>query len=83
MTRIIDSTKKNLIGRRVRELRIAKGMSQQQVSNKLELLAIYVCRGSVSRVEDYSRTVTDLELFGFAQVLGVDVADLMETDGIL
>lgn len=83
MTRIIDSTKKNLIGRRVRELRIAKGMSQQQVSNKLELLAIYVCRGSVSRVEDYSRTVTDLELFGFAQVLGVNVADLMETDGIL
>lgn len=83
MTRIIDSTKKNLIGRRVRELRIAKGMSQQQVSNKLELLAIYVCRGSVSRVEDYSRTVTDLELFGFAQVLGVSVDDLMETDGIL
>lgn len=83
MTRIIDSTKKNLIGRRVRELRIAKGMSQQQVSNKLELLAIYVCRGSISRVEDYSRTVTDLELFGFAQVLGVNVADLMETDGIL
>lgn len=83
MTRIIDSTKKNLIGRRVRELRIAKGMSQQQVSNKLELLAIYVCRGSVSRVEDYSRTVTDLELFGFAQVLGVSVGDLMETDGIL
>lgn len=83
MTRIIDSTKKNLIGRSVRELRIAKGMSQQQVSNKLELLAIYVCRGSVSRVEDYSRTVTDLELFGFAQVLGVNVADLMETDGIL
>ena len=46
-------------------------MSQQQLSNKLELQGVYVCRGSVSRIEDYSRTVTDIELYAIARVLGV------------
>jgi len=78
MARIIDGADKNLIGQRVRELRIAKGMSQQELSDKLEVLAIYVCRGSVSRIEDRLRTVTDIELIGLARVLGVSVQELFE-----
>ena len=54
------------------ELRI----SQQDLSNKLELLGVYICRGSVSRIEDYSRTVTDIELFAIAEALGVDIREL-------
>ena len=42
------------------------------------MLAIYVCRGSISRIEDKQRTVTDIELYGFAQVLGVSVEELLE-----
>ena len=72
MARIIDSEKKNLIGGNLRQLRLALKMSQQELSNKLELLGVYICRGSVSRIEDYSRTVTDIELFAIAEVLGVD-----------
>lgn len=78
MARIIDGADKNLIGQRVRELRIAKGMSQQELSDRLEVLAIYVCRGSVSRIEDRLRTVTDIELIGLARVLGVSVQELFE-----
>lgn len=78
MARIIDGADKNLIGQRVRELRVAKGMSQQELSDKLEVLAIYVCRGSVSRIEDRLRTVTDIELIGLARVLGVSVQELFE-----
>lgn len=51
-------------------------ISQQELSNKLELLGVYVCRGSVSRIEDCSRTVTDIELFAIAEVLGVDPKEL-------
>ena len=51
-------------------------ISQQELSNKLELLGVYVCRGSISRIEDYSRTVTDIELFAIAQILGVDPMEL-------
>lgn len=78
MARIIDGSNMNLVGRRVRELRLAKKMSQQALSDKLEILAVYICRGSISRIEDMQRTVTDIELYGLAEVLGVSVNDLFE-----
>jgi len=80
MARIIDGNEMNLIGENVRILRKRKHMSQQMLSNKLELLGVYVCRGSVSRIEDKSRTVTDIELYGIAKVLGVGIEELFETE---
>lgn len=78
MARIIDGDKMNLIGEKVRKYRKAKRMSQQYLSNQLELLGVYVCRGSISRIEDCSRTVTDIELFAIAKVLQVDIKDLFD-----
>ena len=72
MARIIDSENKNLIGGNLKKLRLKLKNSQQELSNKLELLGVYICRGSISRIEDYSRTVTDIELFAIAEVFGVD-----------
>ncbi len=66
----------NLIGHNVRKLRKQQKMSQQELSNKLELLGVYVCRGSVSRIEDQSRTVTDIELFAIAKILNVSIQEL-------
>ena len=40
-------------------------------------MARIICRGSISRIEDYSRTVTDLELVALAEVLQVSVLDLL------
>ena len=80
MARIIDGEKKNLIGARLKKIRVGLKMSQQELSEKLELLGVYVCRGSVSRIEDFSRTVTDIELFAIAEVLGVDLAALYEKE---
>ena len=79
MARIIDGTEMNMIGSRLRELRTQRGMSQQALSDKLETLAIYVCRGSISRIEDKQRTVTDIELYGFSKVLEVPMESLFET----
>lgn len=76
MARVIDGADKNMVGDNVRKLRIEKGMSQQALSAKLELMAIYVCRGSISRIEDKQRTVTDIELYGIAKVLGVSIDEL-------
>ena len=76
MARIIDGEKKNLIGENLKKLRAKLRISQQELSNKLELLGVYICRGSVSRIEDCSRTVTDIELFAIAEVLGVDIKEL-------
>ncbi len=82
MARIIDGEKMNLIGARVEKRRRELKMSQQKLSNKLELLGVYVCRGSVSRIEDYSRTVTDIELYAIAKVLGVEISELLDPEMI-
>ena len=76
MARIIDGSEMNIVGHNIKKLRKKNKMSQQELSNKLELLGVYVCRGSVSRIEDKSRTVTDIELFAIAKVLNVTVTEL-------
>lgn len=76
MGRIIDSKEKNLIGDNVRRIRTEQKLSQQLLSDRLETLGVYICRGSISRIEDKSRTVTDIELFGLAEVLGIPVSEL-------
>ena len=78
MARIIDGNDMNIIGHNVRRLRKQKKMSQQELSNKLELLGVYVCRGSVSRIEDKSRTVTDIELYAISQVLKTPITELFD-----
>ena len=75
MARIIDGKASNMVGDKVRDLRMAKKMSQKLLSEKLETYAGYICRGSISRIEEKRRTVTDIELYGLAQVLGVDIGD--------
>ena len=57
MARIIDGKAQNMVGDKIRKLRTAQKMSQQTLSDRLETLAIYICRGSISRIEDKQRTV--------------------------
>lgn len=78
MARIIDGNAMNMVGGKVKEYRTKLGFSQQTLSNRLETMAIYVCRGSISRIEDYQRTVTDIELYGIAKVLGVQISELYD-----
>jgi len=78
MARIIDGNQKNLIGDKLRQIRLELGMSQQTLSNKLEIMAIYICRGSISRIEDKQRTVTDIELYGLSKVLNVPIEHLFD-----
>ena len=78
MARIIDGETQNMVGGKIRKLRMEQKMSQQTLSDRLETMAIYICRGSISRIEDKQRTVTDIELYGLAKVLGVSIEDLFE-----
>ena len=78
MARIIDGDKMNMIGANLRKYRTKRHLSQQTLSNKLELLGVYICRGSISRVEEHKRTVTDIELFALAKVLDIPMHALFE-----
>ena len=76
MARIIDGENMNMVGEKIKQFRKKKKMSQQLLSNRLELLGVYVCRGSISRIEDRSRTITDIELYAIAQVLEISINEL-------
>lgn len=79
MKRILDDNKViNITGSNIRKLRREAGLSQRQLSEKMELLAVYTCRGSLSRIENGQRAVTDIELSAIAKVLGVSVNDFFE-----
>ena len=55
-------------------------MSQQALSAKLELIAVYVCRGSISRIENGERAVTDIEIDAISKVLKVSLNYLFGRD---
>ena len=79
MKRIKDSetsTLMNITGRNIREARLAAKLTQKQLSEKLETMAVYVCRGSVSRIESGERVVTDIELQAVSEVLHVSIDQL-------
>lgn len=78
MGRIIDGNQTNIVGKRVKEFRIERGLSQQELSVKLETLAVYICRGSISRIEKQIRTVSDIELYGLSQVLNKPIESFFE-----
>ena len=81
MKRIIDNDMPvNVTGAQIKKLRIKAGLSQRQLSEKLELEAVYTCRGSISRIENGQRAVTDIELLAIAKVLGVAVDKLFEDE---
>ncbi len=80
MARIIDGEKMNLIGKQVKKFRTQQKMSQQQLSAKLETIAVYICRGSISRIEDQTRTVSDIELWGLAQILDKPIQNFFEDE---
>ncbi|MFR6656682.1 MAG: helix-turn-helix domain-containing protein [Anaerobutyricum hallii] len=78
MPRIIDISQTNIVGNQVKYWRKKKKMSQKELSERLETYAIYICRGSISRVEDGSRTVTDIELYGLSKVFNIPIEEFFK-----
>ena len=81
MKRILDNNAVvNITGTQIKKYRKLAHLSQRQLSEKLELDAVYTCRGSISRIESGQRAVTDIELFAIAKVLGISVEMLFSKD---
>ena len=78
MARIIDYEAQNIVGDKVKKFREERKLSQKDLSEKLETHAIYICRGSISRIETHERTVTDFELRAMAKILRVSIEELFE-----
>ena len=78
MARIIDGSQTNIVGKQVKKFRKERGLSQKLLSEKLETLAIYICRGSISRIEKQVRTVSDIELYGLSKILNKPIERFCE-----
>ena len=77
MKRMIDTENINIIGPRIKEARVAAGISQKELSEKLELMAVYTCRGSISRIENGKRAITDIEIDAISKILNVSLDFLL------
>jgi len=67
----------NVAGPHVRALRLERGMSQEQLAAKLQLLGYSIGQKAISRLETGDRVVTDYELLLLAQALGVSPLRLL------
>ena len=69
---------RNCIGPRLRELRVSRAHTQEQLAAHLQLAGLHTWdRVAVAKVESRIRSVYDYELAVLCEVLGVDVAKLL------
>ncbi len=80
MARVVNYIVQNVVGAKVKKYRLEQRMSQKELAERLETYAVYICRGSISRIENHERTVTDYELRAIADALKVSINDLYEDD---
>lgn len=68
---------KNIIGKKVRELRHSQGMTQRALATKLQLEGYDFTDLTVLRIENGSRFVPDYEIKALCRVFGVSYTDLL------
>ena len=66
----------NGVGPQVQAIRLSKGLTQDVVTAKCNLLDWSISRGTYAKIESKSRRVTDDELAKLSQALDVPIAAL-------
>jgi len=66
----------NVIGSRVRQLRLSQGLSQAQLTAKCQIAGLNITRSALARIETRERGVADFEAHLLALVLKAKISDL-------
>ena len=74
MRKFNDSS--NVCGKIIKESRLSKDMSQEELSNRLQLMGISVDRSFIYRVEKQISILKDFELLAICEVLDIDFNSL-------
>lgn len=61
----------NLCGRKIQELRKAKGWSQRKLADELQLKGIDLSKNAIQQIESGERFVIDIEIKAIATLFGV------------
>ena len=70
--------RKNIVGKKIREVRIERGYSQRDLVRECELLGYPISQNMISRIENGKRRVTDKDLLVFMEVFRVPSASLFD-----
>lgn len=76
---MFNEKRMNITGGNIKQFRELARLTQRELSAKLETKAIYICRGSISRIETGCRMISDIELQGIAEILHVPVSNLFHS----
>ena len=79
-TRKLELGDRNIVGARVTEARLAKGMKQNELLAKLQTAGIDMSTPALSLLEGQKRPVSDIELNALADILEVSVNWLLGRD---
>lgn len=74
------SGKKNLISKRLIEIRKERNLSQRDLARMMQLAGYDIDKNVITRIETNKRYVTDIELNAFLQILDVSYDYLVEED---
>ena len=77
ITRNSPDGSKNIVGKQVKELREANGLSQRGLAQKLQLKGYDMEKSTITKIEGNKRQVTDMELKAFVEIFGVDYGYLI------
>jgi transcriptional regulator with XRE-family HTH domain len=68
----------NIVGENVKSIREKKGLTQEQLSAKCNVLEWNISRGTLAKIEVKVRRVTDIEVKLLALALKVEIKYLFE-----
>ena len=81
-TRKLELGDRNIVGARVTEARLAKGMKQNELLARLQTAGVDMSTPALSLLEGQKRPVSDIELNALADILEVSVDWLLGREKI-
>lgn len=73
MIKKYNNISKNISGKIIKENREKQKISRIQLSNKLELLGVYLDRNEIRLIENNELMIKDFELIALAKILNIDL----------
>ena len=72
--------KNNICGKNIAKFRKEMGISQRELSEKLQLIGLDVDKDAIQRMESGQRFITDIELIYLAKALNMSVLELIDVE---
>lgn len=73
-----NSECRNIIGTKLKEIRMRNNMTQQELAKEVQEIGFNMTFKEISKIETDKRLVQDFELFAFAQVFNISTDEFFK-----